>query len=188
MKATIHVPGINDEKALEQISDDMELTLEQTVGKAELRAHFHNGISGWGRKRAINLEIHVPASLHLAIRDGTGSAEVENVRGDLSIIDGTGPLVVNEVGGNVRIKDGTGSITVSGVGGDISVKDGTGGIKISNVAGSVTVNDGTGHINVTDVEKNLIIVNSGAGRLHYANIGGSVGSRRHVTRTPTDPQ
>ena len=172
--ATINASDISDAKALEKIEHKVVLTLEQDGSTADLKAHFHNGFFGWRRRRSIDLEVHLPEGLRLAIKDGTGSIEVENVRGDLSVIDGTGSIALNKIAGNVKIKDGTGSITVSGVGGDISVRDGTGDIKISEVTGSVTVNDGTGDIDVTDVGKNLIIVNSGTGGFRYSNIGGYV--------------
>lgn len=172
--ATIQVPGGDSERTRAKIERDMVLTLEQNSGVGELRAYFRKGFWQWGDSRNIQLEVQVPAGLHLDIKDGTGSIEIQNVHGDLFVDDGTGSLTMKAVGGDVKIKDGTGSIFVTTVGGDISVRDGTGGIKISGVAGSVTVKDGTGDINIDDVEKDLIIVNEGTGGIRYSNIRGSI--------------
>ncbi len=174
VRATIRVPLTSEAKAIKKIEQDMVLTLESKNERAELDSRFRNGIFGFGRSRSIDLEVRVPQSLNLIIDDGTGSIDIENVRGDLSIEDGTGSLTLSDVGGNVDIHDGTGSISVNDVGGDISVDDGTGSIEIIGVAGSVTLDDGTGSINVEDVEKNLIIVAEGAGSLSYENVRGSV--------------
>jgi hypothetical protein len=172
--ATVHVPGRDSDKTRAKTERDTVLTLEQDNGVAELRAYFRRNFFQWGNSRTIQLEVQVPEGLHVDITDGTGSIEIQNVQGDLFVVDGTGSITMEDVGGNVKIKDGTGSITVTTVGGDISVRDGTGGIKISGVAGSVTVKDGTGDIYIDDVEKDLIIVNEGTGRVSYSNIRGSI--------------
>ena len=174
VKATIHVPMTSETRAIKKIEEDMVLRLESNNGRAELDSRFSNGLFGFGRSRSIDLEISVPQSMNLAIDDGTGSIEIEGVRGDLTIEDGTGSITLSDVGGNVDIHDGTGSILVNDVGGDISVDDGTGRIDIRSVAGSVTLDDGAGSISVEDVEKNLIIVAEGAGSLSYENVRGSV--------------
>lgn len=172
--ATIQVPGRDDEKALRKIDKNMILSLDRNGAIADLDAWFEHGIWSFGKGPTIHLEVHMPAQLGLAIEDGTGSIEVENVRGDVYVDDGTGSLVMNGVGGNVEIEDGTGSITVTDVGGDISVDDGTGGIEIQGVAGSVTIDDGTGSIDVADVANDLLIVDSGTGGVDYSNIGGRI--------------
>jgi hypothetical protein len=174
LTATIRVPGTSEAKALRKIEEDMTLTLEANSDGAELNARFKSGFFGWGRTRSIDLEVRVPESMTLIIDDGTGSIDIENVRGDLTIDDGTGSLTLINVGGDVDVRDGTGSISISGVGGNISVDDGTGSIDIRGVNGSVTLDDGAGSISVEDVEEDLIIVAEGAGSLTYENVRGSV--------------
>ena len=171
--ATIEVSGRNDERARKAIESDMVLSFEKDSDRAELKAWFDDGW-GWGDSPHIHLEVTMPEGLHLEIDDGSGSIDIENVRGDIMLDDGSGSLEMRDVGGNVEIDDGSGSITVSGVGGDLTINDGSGGIKVRDVAGSVTVDDGSGGIDVRDVQDDLIIVDDGSGGLEFSNIGGRV--------------
>lgn len=174
--ATIEISGNDDDRARKKIESDMTLSLEQDSDTAELKSWFDSGGWSWGRGDSprISLEVRVPEGLHLDVDDGSGSIEIENVRGDISMDDGSGSLKLTDVGGAVEIEDGSGSISVSGVGGDITINDGSGSIKVKGVAGSVTVDDGSGSIDVSDVEEDLIIVDDGSGGLNFSNIGGRV--------------
>lgn len=173
--ATILVPGKNESKAQKKIENDLVLTLEQDSGRAVLKAYFEQGgLFNFGDSPSVQLEVRMPEGLHLEVDDGSGSIEVENVRGDIVLDDGSGSITMAEVGGNVEIEDGSGSISVRGVGGDISINDGSGSIKVRGVAGSVIVDDGSGSIDVSDVEEDLIIVEDGSGGLDFSNISGRV--------------
>ena len=174
VEATIYVPARNDARAQERIDSDMVLSLEQDSDVAELKAWFENGVFGWGDSPSISLVVEMPVSMHLRIDDGSGSMEVENVRGDVYVDDGSGSLRLENVGGFVEVDDGSGSITIIGVGGDLSINDGSGGIDVRGVAGSVTVDDGSGGIDVRDVERDFTVVDDGSGGVDYSNIGGDV--------------
>jgi len=172
--ATINIPGRNDERAREKIETDMTLTLENDSDTATLKAYFDQGMWRFGDNASIALEVRVPESLHLVVEDGSGSAEISNVKGDISVDDGSGSLELVDVGGNVDVDDGSGTISIRGVGGDLTINDGSGSISVRGVAGSVTVDDGSGSIDVSDVEEDLIIVDDGSGGLDFDNIGGRV--------------
>ena len=176
VRATIQVRG-NEEKARRRMEEKMNLSLERDGEVARLTARFEQEYWSIGKGPTIHLDIAMPASLGLAIDDGTGSILVRDVRGDVVVEDGTGSIKLEGVGGNVEIKDGTGEITVSDVGGDLVIEDGTGGIDVVGVGGSVTVDDGTGHIDVADVGRDLLIGESGTGGVAYRNVKGSIGGR-----------
>jgi DUF4097 and DUF4098 domain-containing protein YvlB len=174
--ATIQVDTNDEEEAREIIEDRMVLVLEKDSDTAKLNAWFEDGGWNWGRGDSprISLEVRMPNNMHLNVDDGSGSIEIENVRGDIVVDDGSGSLEMRDVGGEIEIEDGSGSISVAGVGGNISINDGSGSIKVRDVAGSVTVDDGSGSIDVSDVEEDLIIVDDGSGGLDFSNIGGRV--------------
>ncbi len=174
--ATIHLDTSDEQRAREIIEDRMVLVLEKHSDTAKLNAWFEDGGWNWlrGDGPTIALEVQVPEGMHLNIDDGSGSIEIENVRGDIVMDDGSGSLSMRNVGGQIEIEDGSGSITVTGAGGDVSINDGSGSIKVRDVAGSVTVDDGSGSIDVSDVEEDLIIVDDGSGGLNFSNIGGRV--------------
>ena len=174
--ATIEIETNDEERAREIIEERMVLVLERDSDKATLNAWFEDGGWNWGRGDSprISLEVQMPEGLHLSVEDGSGSIEIENVRGDIDLEDGSGSLSMRGVGGQVEIEDGSGSISVTDVGGDLSIDDGSGSIKVRDVAGSVTVDDGSGSIDVSDIEEDLIIVDDGSGGLNFSNIGGRV--------------
>jgi hypothetical protein len=172
--ATIQISGRSDERAREKIQEDMTLSLETDSDTAMLKAYFDNGMWGFGNSSSIALEVRVPESLHLVVDDGSGSADISNVKGDISVDDGSGSLELVDVGGNVDVDDGSGTLSIRGVGGDLTINDGSGSIRVRGVAGSVTVDDGSGSIDVSDVEEDLIIVDDGSGSLDFDNIGGRV--------------
>ncbi len=169
--ATIRVSTDDEDKARQKIARHVTLTLQQHDEIAELRAYTNRSIWGWGNRRSIDLDVRIPESMHLSIRDGTGSIKIENVSGNLSVVDGTGSVTMKDVGGNVKIKDGTGSMSISSVGGDLSVKDGTGAINICDVEGGVIIDDGTGGIKIAGYQNELIIVNAGTGTVNHDKNG-----------------
>lgn len=173
--ATVRVPGNNDDKARKKIADDLVLTLEKDSDIAVLKAYFdEGGFLHFGDSPSVQLEVRMPEVMHLMVDDGSGSIDVNNVRGDIMLDDGSGSITMVDVGGEIEIEDGSGSISVTTVGGDISINDGSGSIKVRGVAGIVTVDDGSGSIDVSDVEKDLIIVDDGSGGLDFSNIAGRV--------------
>ena len=174
--AMIEIDTNDDDEARETIEEKMVLVLEKDSDVATLDAYFEDGGWNWGRGDSprISLQVQMPEGMHLNVDDGSGSIEIENVRGDVVMDDGSGSLSMKGVGGEVRIEDGSGSITVSDVGGNLSINDGSGSITVDGVAGSVTVDDGSGSIDVSDVEEDLIIVDDGSGGLNFSNIGGRV--------------
>jgi len=172
--ATIRVPGRDDDKALRKIESDMVLSLARDGDKAILKSWFDKRMFNFGDSPHIALEVRVPERLHLVVDDGSGSIDIEAVRGDIDIDDGSGSLTLTDAGGVVEIDDGSGSISVRNVGGNLKIEDGSGSIKVRGVAGSVTIDDGSGGIDVSDIEGDLIIVDDGSGGLNFSNIGGRV--------------
>lgn len=173
--ATILVPGKNNDKAMKRIENDLVLTLDKDSDVAILKAYFkEGGFFNFGDGPSVQLDVRMPAGMHLDVDDGSGSINVENVRGDIMLDDGSGLITMIDVGGEIEIDDGSGSISVTNVGGNISINDGSGSIKVRGVAGTVTVDDGSGSIDVSDVEEDLIIVDDGSGGLDFSNIAGRV--------------
>lgn len=166
--------------------EDYELTLESDgEGGARLRSHTRSG-PGMGRDH-IDLSIHVPESLQVRIKDGSGSIRVSDLRGRLDIDDGSGSIRVasieadvfidggsgsvdlQDTAGNVFVDDGSGSITVRNSGGDVTIDDGSGSITVRDTAGTVTVTDGSGSITV-DGAVDFELLEDGSGSVNLDNI------------------
>jgi len=173
VKATIVVPGADEDKALKVIEKNMTLTLDQQGSEAQLNAWFDGGFMGFGSDAHIALEISVPQGLSVNIDDGSGSLDVIDVAGDVTIDDGSGSIDVKNVA-NLKIDDGSGSIDVDDASGDVSIVDGSGSISVNHVKGSVTVDDGSGSVKISDVGNDVIIIDDGSGSLTIKNVRGKV--------------
>jgi len=174
VEASIRVPGRNVDRAKKKLDNELELSLEKDSDEAILKAYFDHSGWGWGESPAVDLDIVVPARMHLTIDDNSGSLTVSDVRGDINVDDGSGEINMSNVGGNIDIDDGSGSIEIDGSGGNVAIDDGSGGIRVRGVEGSVIVDDGSGSIDVRDVKQDLIIVDDGSGGLTFSNIAGRV--------------
>ena len=173
VKATIVVPGKDDDKAVRVIEKSINLSLQKSAGEAELEAWFESGFVSFGSSPYITLEVSVPQGMALNIDDGSGSIDIVDLAGDLIIDDGSGSIDIRNVA-DVRIDDGSGSIDLVSAMGDVSIVDGSGSISVKHVQGSVTIDDGSGSIEVRDIDSDLIIVDDGSGGLRFSDIGGSV--------------
>jgi len=173
VKATIVVPGKDEDKAIRVIEKRIRLSLDRNAGKAELKAWFESGLMSFGSSPYIVLEISVPEGMALNIDDGSGSIDIVDLAGDITIDDGSGSIDIRNVA-DVRIDDGSGSIDLVGAAGNVSIVDGSGSISVKHVQGSVTIDDGSGSIEVTDIDSDLIIVDDGSGSLRFSDIRGTV--------------
>jgi len=173
VKATIVVPGKDEDKAVRVIEKRIRLSLDRNAGEAELDAWFESGLVSFGSSPYIVLEISVPEGMALNIDDGSGSIDIVDLAGDIIIDDGSGSIDIRNVA-DVRIDDGSGSIDLVNATGDVSIVDGSGSISINHVQGSVTIDDGSGSIEVTDIDSDLIIVDDGSGSLRFSDIRGTV--------------
>ena len=173
VRATIVVPDVDDDEGKKVIARDMTLSLARVGEAAKLKSAFERGFWGRGTSSRIDLEVRAPASLAVAIDDGSGSMDVSDFTANVWIDDGSGSIDVRRVG-DLRIHDGSGSIDVGGVNGDVHVNDGSGGITIDAVNGSVTIDDGSGSIRVSDVAKDLIILEDGSGGVSFSDVRGTV--------------
>jgi len=175
VKAEIVARHVRDEDMEEFLNDRVELVLEKRGDGAVLisRVRERVRIFSFGDEAVINLTVSVPKSLAIAIDDGSGWIEVEDVA-SLKIDDGSGSIRVDRVAGEVRIDDGSGGIEVNDVTGDVTVDDGSGEIIIRRIGGTVTIDDGSGSIDVEQVEKDVRLISTGSGEVNVSGVKGQV--------------
>lgn len=153
------------------------------------------GWSLWGDRYArLDLELELPADLHLDIRDssgsmdlaGIGSADIRDSSGSIEINDAAGPLSVwdssgsisfSRIRGDVTIEsDSSGSIRGDDIGGSVLIKrDSSGSIRFSDVTGDFTVErDSSGEIVARGVGGDFTVLKDGSGGIHHENVSGEV--------------
>ncbi len=151
---------------------NIDLALTHAGDNAVLVAEKRDG--GFSSSNArIDLVMHLPMHLSLAVEDGSGDIEVANIGKHVSIIDGSGDINVSNVGGTVSIEDGSGSLYVKQVSGSMSIIDGSGGIELNNLSGAVDITDGSGEIVINHLASDLT-VDDDSGALEAKNVNGNV--------------
>ncbi len=173
VRATIVIPDADEDDGRDVIERELKLDLRASGGKATLVSDFRKSFWGFGSNGWVDIEVSMPPTLELRIKDGSGSIDVVNVTADVAIDDGSGSIDVNSVG-NLNIDDGSGSIDVTDASGDVKIVDGSGSISVERVGGSVTIDDGSGGIRVHAVEQDLVIIEAGSGGVSYTEIHGRV--------------
>lgn len=150
---------------IEARREGSELVIEAIVPE---RTH----IFGWHEAR-LDMEVSVPQTIALRIKDGSGSTEIRDV-GTVTVTDGSGELEIRGVRGNVEVKDGSGSLSVRNVSGDVRIEDGSGSVEVEQVGGSVRiVEDGSGGIDIRDVEHDVTIEDDGSGGIDVDQVRGN---------------
>jgi hypothetical protein len=160
----------NDEDA-RQVLDNLILIMEPRGSTFYIKTGQKESWD-WGNSAQIDLEINLPASTSLDVKDSSGSIVIASMDRDLVIDDGSGSIDLEDIGGRIIIDDGSGSVQVRNAGNDVEIDDGSGGINIAHVTGNVTISDGSGSIDVEDVEGDLTVPRAGSGSLRYRDVRG----------------
>ncbi len=175
--------------------EDIRLSAKRSGSEVRIEAEITRGgfnLFGDGNAR-LDLEIEVPDSVPLDVKDSSGSIDVvgvaaldiddssgeitiEGVAGKLDVDDSSGSIVVSDVEGDIRLEDSSGDITIESVGGSVDIiEDSSGSIDISKVKGSVLIRrDGSGSISVSDIDGDFTVERDGSGTISHRDVGGRV--------------
>jgi hypothetical protein len=153
--------------------DDADVTFEG--GERARLATVLPDASGmsWGNSYvSMDLELTVPASLTLDIRDSSGDIEIREA-GSVSVMDSSGDIDLSRVE-NASVQDSSGDIEIDGVSGDVTiVRDSSGDIRGRDIGGSVIVaNDSSGDIRFRDVDGDFLVERDSSGDVVADGIGG----------------
>lgn len=130
--------------------------------------------SMWGSHYAyIDLELEVPDSLDLQVRDSSGDIEIEDIAA-VSVKDSSGDIKIKHASGRVEISDSSGDIRVNDLKNGLTiVSDSSGDIRGSHIDGSVLVeSDSSGDIHFSEVEHNVVVERDSSGDITAESIGG----------------
>ncbi|TCV94017.1 putative adhesin [Luteibacter rhizovicinus] len=172
------------------------LTVEQHREGDTLIVELQDNNRGWGwgnNYSDLNVLIQIPSALPVAVKVGSGEADVRNVASLTSTV-GSGDLHVHKVAGAFSTAVGSGDVDAEDVGdtevsavgsGDVEAKTvrgnvsigsiGSGEAKLRDVSGSVKVNTvGSGSLDVDSVKGNLTVNSLGSGDVDHRGVTGKV--------------
>lgn len=128
----------------------------------------------FNRYVALDLEVTVPKTAELSIKDTGGDIEVSEV-GRTEIVDDAGDLLLKNINGDLTVTDESGEMRIISIAGKVTVKDGSGGIDIEDVKGDVRISfDGSDDISIAKVTGNVDVVEDGSGDITVREVTGNV--------------
>jgi len=115
---------------------------------------------------SISYELTVPADTKLRSTTGSGSQNVDGIRGPLDATTGSGSITLNRIGGDVRASTGSGSIRSTAIAGGLHASTGSGSIEAELTSGgSVEATTGSGGVDISGV-KGTVRARTGSGSIH----------------------
>jgi DUF4097 and DUF4098 domain-containing protein YvlB len=101
---------------------------------------IHSTGSGAGDSRvSLDLDVSIPKSASLAIR---------NEKGDITVSDMAKPVTITTTNGDIEVRDTAADVTIDTRKGDIKVSDTKGNVKISGHGGEINVSSATGGLTI----------------------------------------
>ena len=121
----------------------------------------------------MDLDIEVPESLAIEVKDSSGDMSLKNVA-VVQIKDSSGDIKVEKARDSFTVSDSSGDIEIDGADGDLTIEsDSSGDIEITDIHGTVLVmNDSSGDIEATDVTDNFVVERDSSGDISANDIGG----------------
>ena len=144
---------------------------------AEINVNLPDIDGGWSMTGNnyvwMDLNIKVPESMPLEVRDSSGDMLLKNVAG-VNVQDSSGDIEIENARGQVYIRDSSGDIDIDEAEGDITIEsDSSGDIYANDVNGSVLVmQDSSGDIDVSHVSNNVMVERDSSGDISATDIGG----------------
>jgi len=170
----IEVTAEIEGKDKEFIRKYVDLSLEKRGSKAVLISKYKQHFSLFSfKQRLINLTVRIPKNMDLDIDDGSGSINIENIKGMVDIDDGSGDLYIKNIEGILDIDDGSGEIKAKDISGDLSIDDGSGDIRVENIKGDIDIEDSSGGIEAKDIYGDISI-DDGSGSIYISHVQGGV--------------
>lgn len=125
-RVTVHATQFSS--GIFNVSDQVQLAMNQD-GNIISVTQIPSTIGGL----SYDLDITVPDSIDLQIKDGSGDIQVSNINGNTKVQDGSGDIQANHLGGNLDLQTGSGTIRADHLSGQITLQTGSGDIEVNQV-------------------------------------------------------
>lgn len=176
----LHITGEHDP---EQVTVD---TVVESDGSLRITVtERRRGISGWKRRKGLDIGVDTPALSKLdvdvdggavdlrskgrvaALRfaSGSGDARLDDVTGDVDVKGASGDVRIGRVGGHLRVHLASG---------DLSVDDIAGGATVRTASGDITLGSVTGDSSLTSLSGDVEVARAGPTSMAVQAVSGDV--------------
>lgn len=126
------------------------------------------------RNISISYQLTVPAETKLHSSSGSGSEDIEGIRGPVDAGSGSGAITLADIGSEIHAHTGSGSITLNSIHGTAQASTGSGSIHATGIAGGFTGHTGSGTVHVQQTAAGDVNVGTGSGSIELAGADGAV--------------
>lgn len=126
------------------------------------------------RNVSISYEIVVPADTRLRADTGSGSQELDGIKGPVEATAGSGSLRISHISGEVRATTGSGHVTLEAIQGSVRAGAGSGSIHADGVAGGLVAHSGSGSIEFSQTAPGDVEAQTGSGSIDLRGVKGRV--------------
>jgi DUF4097 and DUF4098 domain-containing protein YvlB len=127
------------------------------IGKIE-DSELRNNVS-------ISYDITVPESTRLESQTGSGSQNIDNLRGPVRASTGSGTIEIGKIAGEVEAQSGSGHIEIAGADGNVNAHTGSGHITVHNIKAGLRASTGSGGIDADGDARNDWDLHTGSGSI-----------------------
>jgi len=171
VQAAIRCSADTAERA-RRLCDQIQIRVEESGSGVDIRTEYpKNG--NWPNNVSFssNLEIQMPETAPLELRNRFGNVEVQKLRAAAVIHNNNGNVVFTQGSGRQRIENSFGNVELIANQGDVTVVDGNGWVRVSDISGNAEVSNRFGDVRISNVTKNLT-VHGGNSKVEAEHTGG----------------
>ncbi len=129
-------------------AERMQIDYNQTDDTLDISSCMSWSIFQFGL-RTVDLEITVPSSCDVQLKNGSGRVTVQGTSGEIRVRTGSGRVYAYDLQGLIAMKTGSGRIEASNLQGLIDLRTGSSCLILENVRGQLTAQTGSGRIEVS---------------------------------------
>ena len=102
-----------------------------------------------------NLEINLPNTFSIAIRNNTGNLSILSIQGEINISNGCGNIDLKNLSGKFSILSSDGNVTGSHISGNVSIASENGSIQLEYLQGTLNAKTSAGDIKAENIKGNV---------------------------------
>lgn len=172
VQAAIRCSADSAEQA-KRFCDQIQIRVEESGSGVTIRTDYpRNWNSTRNMSYSANLEIQMPESAPLELRNRFGSVTVQKLRAPAVINNGNGNVLLMQSAGRQRVENSFGNVEVTANDGDVTVVNGNGWVRATDISGAADITNRFGEVRATNIGK-ILTVHGGNSKVDAEHVGGA---------------
>ena len=152
--------------------DQVQIRVEESSSGVVIRTEYpRNGSWPHNMSYSANLEIQMPETAPLELRNRFGNVTVQKLRAAATIHNSNGNVVLLQGSGRQRVENAFGNVEVIANEGDVTVVNGNGWVRVSDIGGAAEITNRFGDVRIANIGKTLA-VHGGNSKVEVEHVGG----------------